>query len=446
MDAKSIILDIADNWGDATNIALRQVDFWSGASKITLTTSDFTAYHSSVFGSTFDSKYAFDTSTSKTGTLTSNGYLTANSTVTNTRIICVFDTVQTFDKIVINNGAYATGNETDKGARNVKIHSSTDSISDTTYNAAISNSTLLFDGEFDEHVASNVEDPQDIIIPGESVDVVSPELIIPIEIDSKINIQISVPEIEIPVTVGIPIIFVGVPIVSPEVIIPIIIDVPIINIIVVPPELIIPIEIDIPIVNITIIPPETTIGVNISVPTISTFSMSGSAIRYFLTVTGSADSTTDIELPMSSFQARRKSGEATYLSVVIPTLDYSAQITARSNGTIKVEQGYSIDGEVVQRELILEAEIDNIKLYEGGRNQSIVLDGYKTTTYTAKAVTLSTATYKALSDGKIRYRVAEPNIFLNPGDTVTIGLDVFEIGVMSYVISPEFQQIELKEA
>lgn len=73
----------------------------------------------------------------------------------------------------------------------------------------------------------------------------------------------------------------------------------------------------------------------------SVFTTDGALIRYYLTVTGAADGLDDIEIPMSSFQARRRSGEPTYLSVVIPGLDHAEAIAARSNGTIRVDQGMS---------------------------------------------------------------------------------------------------------
>ena len=288
----------------------------------------------------------------------------------------------------------------------------------------------------------------DLIVFGniEPVIISHPETTIETSVLSDLQINISVPELSIPIVVTNPSLFVGVPLVIPEVTIPITVGIPDVNIIIVQPEITIPIVVANPIPNLILVSIEAILNISIAEPAVTTFSMAGTVIRYLLTITGSADSLADVELPMSSFQARRKSGEATYLSVVVPTIDYAAEIAARSNGTIKVEQAYTLDGEYVQRELILEAEIDNIRTYQGGRNQSVVLEGYKTTTYVAKSMTLTTSTYKALSGGKLRYRVAKPNVFLNPGDTVTIDSDTFIIGTMSYAISPTMQQIELEEA
>ncbi len=52
-----------------------------------------------------------------------------------------------------------------------------------------------------------------------------------------------------------------------------------------------------------------------------------------------------------------------------------------------------------------------------------------------KSVTLSDATYKNLNNGEYRFRFAEPNLELNPGDTVTVGFNTFTANVISYYVS-----------
>lgn len=169
-------------------------------------------------------------------------------------------------------------------------------------------------------------------------------------------------------------------------------------------------------------------------------------MRYFLVITGAQDGTTDITLPMSSFQARRRSGDPTYVQVIIPTFDYVDEIAARINGKIRVLQAYEIDGEIKQTEIIIETDIEDIRSDRGARNQSMTLTGYTTSTFEPKAVTVSDVTYAAVSGVKLRYRLARPYIFLNPGDTVTVQDDgvSFEVGVMSYVISSAINHFELE--
>jgi hypothetical protein len=169
-------------------------------------------------------------------------------------------------------------------------------------------------------------------------------------------------------------------------------------------------------------------------------------IRYFCILTGAADGTTDITLPMKSFQARRRSGDPTYLSVVIPTVDYADDIVARPNGTLKIQQAYERNGEILQTETIMEAPIDSVNPHEGGTNQSTVLVGYGASTFIPKEVSLTGVTYRATVGGKYRYRLARPYIFLNPGDTVTFTDDgvSFEIDTMVYFINAITSTVELE--
>jgi hypothetical protein len=156
--AKSVVLDIADNWGGPYNIEVRQVDFLYAEEKIVVT-SGFTTYATSTVGSIYGPDKMFDTSLSKTGNRLDRQYLSADYQLNNQRVIIVFEAPITFDSLVINNG-HNDGFKTNAGAKNVNIHISTDAITDTTYNAAIANSSKIFDGQFKQHIASDVEDPQ----------------------------------------------------------------------------------------------------------------------------------------------------------------------------------------------------------------------------------------------------------------------------------------------
>lgn len=168
-------------------------------------------------------------------------------------------------------------------------------------------------------------------------------------------------------------------------------------------------------------------------------------IRYLCTLTGAADGTTDLTLPMSSFQARRRSGGPTYLSVVIPTVDFADEIATQPNNTLKIQQTYKHNGEILQTETIMETSLEGVNPDEGGTNKSTTLIGYGTSTFYPKAVTLTGVTYRATRGGKYHYRLARPYIFLNPGDTVTFTDDgvSFVIDTMIYFINPTTSIIEL---
>ena len=155
---------------------------------------------------------------------------------------------------------------------------------------------------------------------------------------------------------------------------------------------------------------------------------------YLFTLTGDQDATTDIEIPIRSIQARLRSATPTYLQVVIPGLTRAAAINARSNGLMKVDFAYLRDGEIFQRDTIIEANLEDIRLDEGPFNKSITLTGHKQKTYQNKNITLDGPIYAGTINGATRYRFAIPNVYLNPGDTVTVGSDTFNANVISYFI------------
>lgn len=168
-------------------------------------------------------------------------------------------------------------------------------------------------------------------------------------------------------------------------------------------------------------------------------------IVYLFTLTGTEDSTTDVEIPIKSFQARLRSGSPTYLNVVIPGISYASHVTARPNGTMKVDIAWRINGELTNRETIIQANLEDIRVDKGAENQSISLTGHKQVTYSPKTITLSDATYKNTINGEIRYRFPTPNVYLHPGDTVVVDSDTFVAGVISYYVSTRLTTMEVAE-
>lgn len=161
--AKSIILDCADNYGNSTYIGIRQVDFWFEGAKITNVSADFTAYGND-FPYNYYPRYAFDTTTTKTGSSSDNAWVSEDDNKRQ-RLICVFDSGITFDEIRVNNyHSNGSSTSTEVGVQNVKIHISTDAITDITYDADIANSYLIYDDVFDRHISSNVEDEQILVL------------------------------------------------------------------------------------------------------------------------------------------------------------------------------------------------------------------------------------------------------------------------------------------
>ena len=162
LSCKSIILDIADNWGDGTYLGLRSLELKLSSVLQTIAAGDISATYGSQYSSTYAIDKIFITSLSKTGA-DSSGWVTGAGDNSNQRIICVFTNVENFDEVVINN-YHSLGSYTNRGVENVKITISPDTITDTTYDAAVSNGTVIYDSTFDQHVASNVADDQVLVL------------------------------------------------------------------------------------------------------------------------------------------------------------------------------------------------------------------------------------------------------------------------------------------
>ena len=90
-------------------------------------------------------------------------------------------------------------------------------------------------------------------------------------------------------------------------------------------------------------------------------------------------------------------------------------------------------------------DLEDVRTDEGSQSTSITLEGHRTTTYSAKAVSLTGSSYKNIADGKTRYRCA-PDLYLRPGDTVTVNGDTFTADNISIAISVDSQTMEVSEA
>jgi lysophospholipase L1-like esterase len=159
---KSVIFDFADNYGNGTFMDGRSAEFYANDDLIVMNAQRATMYATSQFSGTYAKEFLFDTSLSKTGTNANNAWASGNGQTTNQRVIIVFDNAKSIDQIVFNNG-HTSGGTTNAGVQNTKIYTSTDAITDTTYGAAIANSTKIFDGVIDQHVAADTADDQNLL-------------------------------------------------------------------------------------------------------------------------------------------------------------------------------------------------------------------------------------------------------------------------------------------
>ncbi len=168
--------------------------------------------------------------------------------------------------------------------------------------------------------------------------------------------------------------------------------------------------------------------------------------RYYFTLTGDADATTDIEIPIESFQAQKRTDLPTYATVVIRAYsDYLAAINARPNGQMVISMGYTYRGESSITQEIVRADVEDIDAYSGPINRSVVISGNLTESFINRSVTLETPIYRAVVKGELVYRFARCDPYLNPGDTCIVGSDSFLVDYIVYMVN-DFQVVmEVRE-
>jgi hypothetical protein len=160
-------------------------------------------------------------------------------------------------------------------------------------------------------------------------------------------------------------------------------------------------------------------------------------VRYYCTLTGAADGLADVTLPISSFQARKRTDQRDYLSVVVPGVAYADAIASRSNGQIYIEMAYLLDGVESVREEIIRADLEKIDIHEGTRNRSITLSGYGDGSMPARAASIRGSNYKATYSGSMSFRFPQADPYLNPGDALTVldTGDSMTVDQITYAIS-----------
>jgi len=160
--AKSVFIDLYNNYGYDGYMQIRSIDFYKDGALIPLTAGDFTAYSTTVRPSyDYDPAYVFDTSLSKTGD--SYGGTTWQSDWDchrSQRIACVFNVEIEFDEVVVEN------HRGDAGVRDVNIFTLPTAISpsDIVFGQAVTGSTRIFLGPISRHTDSDVLQPESLDI------------------------------------------------------------------------------------------------------------------------------------------------------------------------------------------------------------------------------------------------------------------------------------------
>ncbi|MCP4159895.1 MAG: hypothetical protein GY760_07475 [Deltaproteobacteria bacterium] len=158
--AKSVVFDIADNYGDSNTtdyIRLRSVEFYRNGVLLPFTEADLTAYSTSdtVY---YEPKNLFITGKSKTGTEDGNGWRSETNVITNQRIVVKFESEIEFDKVVINNG-HDGGLYTNSGAKAVDVQITDFAYETITYGAVVTGSVnRIFKSNILQHSDADVTD------------------------------------------------------------------------------------------------------------------------------------------------------------------------------------------------------------------------------------------------------------------------------------------------
>lgn len=142
-------------------------------------------------------------------------------------------------------------------------------------------------------------------------------------------------------------------------------------------------------------------------------------LTYTLTLTGAPNGLPDFKLPMESFQARLRSGEASSLSTVIPgATGYYAAIVAREKGDLIVTAAVLYPNGTRDSVELARVHLETIRLDTGSSSVSISLSGTRQTTNTnPSTVALAGISYTLIDNGARRYR-ARMDPWLRAGDTV----------------------------
>lgn len=163
-------------------------------------------------------------------------------------------------------------------------------------------------------------------------------------------------------------------------------------------------------------------------------------------LTGDADATTDLRIPISSFQSIMRSGTPSIVTVVTPSVEQAAEIANRLNGDIVVYYGFRNEntGEILVSE-IARANLEDARTDQGGRNQSITLRGTKQQTFSNPiSRTLTGVSYRAVIEGKRRFRT-DLDTELRPGDTAVIGAESLVVATITYTIGQATRVMEISE-
>jgi len=156
---------------------------------------------------------------------------------------------------------------------------------------------------------------------------------------------------------------------------------------------------------------------------------------YTLKLTGEPD----IFIPMLRFQAKQASGKISTLSATVP-ISYAPEIEMREAGDLIIYKSGVI---------FMETNFQNATTYIGVKEQSIVLEGTKTKTYTPHpdVYLLRHINFYAANqtDGKYTFQSPMPQDGLTPADAAFYdGVEII-VGEIQTIVSSVNHSVYIKE-
>ena len=160
----------------------------------------------------------------------------------------------------------------------------------------------------------------------------------------------------------------------------------------------------------------------------------------------------DLELPISSFQARLRNSEPTYLAVVVPNIDqYESDILARKTAELSILYAMAgADGITYNYRTFVTVDFDYLRVDKGSTSRSGTIIGYRTTTNGSSVTNgykLPDVSYiSATSNGTLRVRCSVWP-WLTPGDTCIYNDagNTFVVDQINYIATPILFYMEVME-
>jgi hypothetical protein len=156
----------------------------------------------------------------------------------------------------------------------------------------------------------------------------------------------------------------------------------------------------------------------------------------------------DLELPISSFQARTRLSTPNYLAVVVPNpLPYIDAITERSAGRLVIKTGFALADDTEVLEELTSGAFNRFRYDLGPFSGSATLVAYD---YRAPRASLTRTirgiSLRSMSDGVRRIR-CEPDMYLQPGDVADLGDgETLTVEQISYIVGASQATMEISEA